>query len=328
MRYLLLFVFLLGGYGSPLYSQAADSPATGEPSCQILNNKKLQSLDQLYQVDQFRIFYAARGRHLLTPANDVNGNQVPDSVENVGRQLVAARRLYEEVFQLRNPLQQPRYASAKHIDLFLLPMERGHGVAYDEPANYRLAADRGEESCSLRMDLKDNLEASNPSPAHELFHLYQYGYTLFKVGWFLEGMARWSEASFQKGKGYVARLPANASEIQRLFSVSYGAVRFWNPLARLLDSEGEPLPADLRGARYINGTAIFQQDRVYGVRFMRDVLEGLDQQDDVVSARNGFQKLFWKESDQRSPRNNPDLWKVILAVLKRYHREGTLPALP
>lgn len=329
MRYLLLFLLLSCLCCNTLLAQPASPAATGEQQCRILDNKKLQQLDQLYRVDLFRIFYTAHGAHRLEMANDLNGNQIPDSVEDVGQQLFMARRLFEEVFHLRNPLQQPRYALAKQIDIFLLPMEKGNGVAYDESANYRLPVDRMAATCSLRIDLKESLERSNPSPAHELFHLYQYGYTLFKVGWFLEGMARWSEAPFQKGKGTVGgTLPANVSEINRLFTETYGAGRFWSVLARLLEPNGTVLSAELYGARYLNGAPIFLQDRVYGVQFMKDLLEELDRQDDLVSARLGFQTLFWKESDQRSAQHNPYLWEGILSLLKRYHRAEVLPALP
>jgi len=38
---------------------------------------------------------------------------------------------------------------------------------------------------------------NNSTPAHELFHLYQYGYALFKQRWYLEGMAKWMETVFK-----------------------------------------------------------------------------------------------------------------------------------
>ena len=116
------------------------------------------------------------------------------------------------------------------------------------------------------------------------------------------------------------RLPVNASEINRLFTETYSAGRFWSLLARLLDPNGTALSAELYAARYLNGAPVFLQDRVYGAQFMQDLLEGLDRQDDLVSARLGFQTLFWKESDQRSAQHNPYLWEGILSLLKRYHR--------
>lgn len=329
MRHLLLCLLLSCVHGNRALAQPANPPGVEEGACRVLNNKKLQQLDQRYRVDRFRIFYTAHGTHALGGGNDRNGNDIPDSVEDLGQQLVMARRLFEEVFHLRSPLQQPRYASAKQIDVFLLPMEKGHGVAYDEPANYRLPVDRMDETCSLRLDLKESLERYNPSPAHELFHLYQYGYTLFKAGWFLEGMARWSEAPFQKNPGAVGgRLPANTSDIHQLFGETYGAARFWGPLARRVDPHGLPMPADLYAARYLDGRPVFLQNRLYGAPFMKAVLEGLDEQDDRVSARLGFQTRFWKESDQRSADHNPHIWAVILSQWKQYHQAEALPALP
>jgi hypothetical protein len=154
--------------------QAAPGP------CRQGNNATFTALDRIYVRDEFRIVYAVDGAHALADQRDLNANGIPDKVEDVATQLVAGRRLFSEVMGLAAPLRQPRYAQATSIDVFMLKMAKGNGLAYDEVMNYRLGVDSAAGRCALRIDLLNSRPNQNPTPVHELFHLYQYGYTMFK----------------------------------------------------------------------------------------------------------------------------------------------------
>jgi len=77
--------------------------------------------------------------------------------------------------------------------------------------------------------------AKNLSPAHELFHLIQYGATYFKNGWFLERQTRSSEHALgQGGLGDVkyplrGPWPQPSANLPSLFAIVYDAeFVLWN----------------------------------------------------------------------------------------------------
>lgn len=84
-----------------------------------------------------------------------------------------------------------------------------NGVAYDEPQRARRIPEGKPNDRALVMALGRHIVAArNLSPAHELFHLIQYGATYFKNRWFLEGQTRWSErARGPEGLGDVRSSP-------------------------------------------------------------------------------------------------------------------------
>ncbi len=112
-------------------------------------------------------------------------------------QLQAAKYLYSHVLGLRFPLQQKIYAQARQINVYVLQLPKGNGLAFDRVAAETMNDGR-QLPCGLKFVLNAALEpARNITPAHEFFHLYQYGYAVFKQTWYLEGMARWMENSFK-----------------------------------------------------------------------------------------------------------------------------------
>ena len=50
----------------------------------------------------------------------------------------------------------------------------------------------------LTIDIDRDIGTRNLTPAHELFHAFQNGYTLFKNAWYTEGTARWAENAFRE----------------------------------------------------------------------------------------------------------------------------------
>src|SRR5690606_39577266 len=91
----------------------------------------------------------------------------------------------------QQPLESPRYLTqgASHILVRFREMEKSNGRAFDEVR--RLPS--GE--CVLIIEVTSRYRSGNFTPAHELFHQIQNGYTTFKQPWFYEGTARWSESN-------------------------------------------------------------------------------------------------------------------------------------
>ena len=268
--------------------------------------------------DEFRIFYTLDGEHRLPDARDANRNGVPDKVEDVATQLVVGRRIFSEVMDLTHPMRQARNARTASIDVFLFKMEKGNGRSYDEATNYRLGIDGPQGHCALRIDLLNSHSNQNVSPAHELFHQYQYGYTMFKARWLLEGTARWAEYALRPGAGPERPLPGTLQALQaQVFSESYAASAMWNRLATLLDPGGRlELPPDLMRITYTDGSPVVHDGQLRGAALMKALFEALGPLDHQVSARNGWATFGWKEEDQRLAAHDAEIFREVLKVVR------------
>ena len=290
--------------------------------------KRRSALDKKYVVEEFRIYYTLNGEDALPDVEDSNGNSIPDRIENLSLQLTTARDIYTEVFKLRHPLQSPRYKDqAKFVDVNVgsLPFEPGgskkNGSAGDAVVNYFRSTDPESGIEVLTIDVLNSLPASNVTPAHELFHLFQYGYTMFKAGWFLEGTARWVEFALREGSGEPKGVPLTQADLDKLFTMKYEAVGFWSTLAQASDSRGQlRIPPELRKICYI-GTdePIVRDTQFYGALLVKQLLEALDEADDKVSADLNLEPFAWKESQQRSPNTYPYMWSAVVDVSPEIH---------
>lgn len=302
---------------------SAQQPASGP--CRPGSNPAFPTLERIHVRDEFRIVYSLAGPHALADQRDLDGNGVPDKVEDVATQLVAGRRLFSDVMGFVAPLRQPRYAQATSIDVFMLKMEKGNGLAYDEVMNYRLGYDSATGRCALRIDLLNNHSNQNPTPIHELFHLYQYGYTMFKPRWFLEGTARWAEYALRPGSGPQRPLPQSSASLQeQLFATTYAASNFWNRLAFLLDPVGRlSLPPELAQLAYADGSRVVHDDELHGAAFMKAVLESLASLDREVGTQQGWPAFQWKEVDQRSARHDAAIFNKVQDVVRLQARRAS-----
>jgi hypothetical protein len=168
-----------------------------------------------------------------------------------------------------------------------------NGIAGDAIVNYHRDNDPPEGVEVLTIDLSTRLAARNLSPAHELFHLFQNGYTLFKTPWYYEGVARWSEDLLRAGVGEAGELPASAADLEKLFKLSYGASRFWH-------------------------RPIVEDNTFHGARFLKALLEELDREDDVASRDGKLNSLDWPEARQRAAENNRYIWSAVIAACRRF----------
>lgn len=281
-------------------------------------------LDRVHAVGDFRVFYALAGPDALPPAGrvDSDGDGTPDFVQNVAIQIGVADRAYREVLRLRPPLESPRYREVSRIDVHLLgsPIESGSslkGMAYDGVIDFKRPMDAKSPLKSLCIDVAAGIETRNITPAHELFHLFQNGYTLFKNRWYTEGSARWIETLFKEGAGEAGEIPRDESAKRALFRSSYEAGGFWLRLARDADAKGRvAFPPGLAEVRYVGAGGgsrpVIEDDRFHGADLVRAVLESLDAEDDVVSRHDGLDPGHWDEARQKSAQNDPDIWKAVV----------------
>lgn len=279
------------------------------------------SLDQRFVCEEFRIFYTLSGKNALPSDAKTAGDEVPDRIRNLALQLLTARQCYVQVLGLRHPFESPRYKGrVKFVDVNVWSLPNSNGMAGDGIVNYHRDNDPPDGFEVVTIDLSNKLSVTNLSPAHELFHLFQNGYSLFKTPWYYEGMPRWSEDLLRGRPGAVGALPACRADRDELYHRSYEASPFWQALARATDSQGKPsYPQEVREVRY-HGTdkPIVEDDNFFGAPLLKALLEELDRQDDVASRKAGLNPLDWPEARQRSAENDGFIWSAALAACQRF----------
>ncbi len=294
-----------------------------------LGGQEKSVLDKHFVFDHVRVFYSLSGPTAVRLAdNDFSG--VPDQVEDMAKQVWAAHRLFCGVLDFPDPLKSKRYENVTCIQVSIRnksELADSNGKAYDSSQKARAIPEGSSKDYALVLSVANE---SNPilngTPAHECFHLIQYGATYFKNGWFLEGMTRWSEHGLDKdGLGEVkyspqGPWPQERSNLQKLVEMKYDAeFALWNPLAKKSDTIGilpeKSLDRKLVELRYSDGSPVLKDRLLTGTRIMRDILVGLDEMDDVAFKQIGYKD--WSEENQRSSKNDPYIYQAIMDVLRR-----------
>jgi hypothetical protein len=281
--------------------------------------------ERVLQAGKIRVFYQTVGQPAVA-AVDRNQNGVPDQVEDVLTQTVAAQLLFVEVLGFPDPFRTERFRSASFLDIHLRHKDvlKSNGVTYDELQRFNKPGDP-KGTISICFNVATSVNAvSNLTPAHEYFHLIQNGTTYFKNRWFTEGTARWSERGLGIGAlGPVRALgpwPMPEDKAAAVFAMAYEASEyFWNPLAAKLDAKGA-LPDSsalkrLQAMTYTDGTPVLKDLRFTGWEFIREVLCELGKADDVAFRELGYGG--WSEENQKSPKNNAFILRAVAEVVKR-----------
>lgn len=251
-----------------------------------------EALDQRVQRAEITIYYTDRGD------NAFNVDYVPLLLD----QMVAAQRYYEQQLGLESPLHGARYrGQLRGIDVHLLRMPDSNGSAGDAVVRYRYQRFADAPGRSLTITISTRWTPANLTPSHELFHSYQYGYTLFKNGWFLEGLARAMEHPVAGEQGPVAPLPASRTGWGAMVRKRYGAEVFWTRLMQVCE------PACKRAAVAYAVPC--------GGDLVRSTLESFQRMDAQASADRGLDPRDWPEEEQRSPANTPYMARGLLKAV-------------
>ena len=282
------------------------------------------------RVGPIRVFYTTEGIAAVPP-RDANGNAVPDHVEDVAKQVWAAHKLFCEVLEFPDPFKSERYPGLTCLEVRIWDRSEiggGNGVAFESAQRARDIPEGKAGDRAIVMSIGKHVDArKNITPAHEFFHLIQYGTTYFKNPWYLEGQARWAEHGL--GLDAVGETkysprgpwPQRAQHLSLLFEMSYDAeFVLWNPIASRADRKGElpigRIPETLRSLRYSDGAPVLRDHRLKAAPLMRDVLIELGKLDDVAFQELGYSE--WSEANQLSQQNNPYIYQAIMTALRRH----------
>ena len=157
------------------------------------------------------------------------------------------------------------------------------------------------------------------TPAHEYFHLIQFGATYFRNKWFTEGMAQWSEDAVAKmnypdGRDVALTLESPAAT-DKLFRSKYAASKLlWYPLAVNMRDKATIPAALIVKYRYVDGTPVFRDNIIYGPNVMREVLRVMKSKEHLAAAEFG-DAAKWRQKGQRAVTNN----KVMLECVREVY---------
>jgi hypothetical protein len=282
---------------------------------------------KVHQEGRIRVIYQTEGRDAVRP-DDGNRNGIPDQVEDVLTQTVAARRLFVEVLGFPDPLQTERFRTASYLDIRFKGKDTGirNGTAFDELQRSRGVPGDPTGTLCIAFCVVATLDPkTNVTPAHEYFHLIQYGVSYFKNKWYAEGTARWSERGLAAGALGPAKpleaWPLPSDKASELFAMSYdAATAFWNPLAARCDAcaalPDGPALEQLQAMTYTDGSPVLKDLHFAGWRFVRDVLLELGEADDIAYRELNHDR--WSEANQFSPKNDVYILRAVEKVVARH----------
>lgn len=252
--------------------------------------------------------------------NDMNENGVPDVVEDIATQVNAARELFHDVFNFPDPLKSDRFKNVTSIEIDIAEKSvmKNNGNAF---SGVRKNSKHNPNERALHIRIANTVNPhKNSTPAHEYFHLIQYGTTYFRNKWFLEGMARWSQDSVSKinkypdGKNIPIVLNNKLSE-QQIFEGSYNtAGKLWYPLAVNVHDKAKIPSSLMKKYHYVDGSSVFHDDIFYGPNVMREVLLTMKSKENIAAEKFGDANN-WRKKGQRSDTNN----KIILDCVREVY---------
>ena len=324
-------VFVIAALALMLFASKAN--AQYHVACINSTNTHRATLDNKYELEGVRGFYTLTGPHALLHLADVNTNSIPDIVEDAVLHAVVVRKLFASL-GFRDPVESPRFRSANVLDLDFLNMPTAYpdnatsnALSFSSVTRVSGVAIR-EEKCGL------NVAFNTAQPEihdfirgflipHELFHHQQYAYTMFRVGWFLEGMASWSEWSIVKdgpptNDRWNTPLPATYAELNSLLfssNGSYDGRKFWGRLAYLTHPLGIFfLPCWVSTANFENNATVVRDDVWRGFTVMKTILQALEAEADVASLELGLVRYQWPLTDQRDVAHNHRIVRAVQRV--------------
>lgn len=289
------------------------------------SNKSFSDLESVFLSGKIRVFYSnnSSSKNFLVDRTDNNNNKIPDYVENIS---IQANATIDALTQLGfvNPLSSGRYlGKAAYIDIHLVSL-KGNGVAYEVPVKFLKNPAKSNE-CALFIKVRNNLEGFPgnywTTVTHEIFHLYQYGYSQFKGGWYLEGMTRQMEQLLKadKNERNINALPSTFSSLNNeVYKVSYN--KLWNRLAILSDDSDKELnlTSELKDRKYTDNSLVFKDNKLKGYKFIKSVLENMKLISDKVSLEKGIDKNNWSEENQTDPKNRAYIMKAIQISMNQF----------
>ena len=272
----------------------------------------------IYQQGIVYVIYDENEVDAVNDKTDLNTNGVPDVVEDIATQINAARELFKDVFNFPDPLESERFKSVASIEVDILARENMNNKSGQAVSSVRKQSKHNPNERAIRIKVAANLNPhKSATPEHEYFHLIQYGATYFRNGWYLEGMANWSQDSVSAVKEYpdgksVSSTLKDKAVLEDIYQSKYNvADSLWYPLAVSKKDKVKIPAAMIKKYKYVDGSPVFHDDIFYGPNVMLAVLREMKAREDVAAANFGGVNQ-WRKKGQRDEQNN----EIIMDCVK------------
>lgn len=193
---------------------------------------------RVFVAEPFRFFFSL-DESPAAPAEraDSDGDGVPDFVACQLGNLMHAFDVFRDGMGLPDIRTHGRMAGEglRFVDVLLdaLPVQRGLAAAGVESRTPGFLAGGPWEGPSVVLRLHRALPAESLTPAHELFHIFQYAALPFRNMWFMEGLARHGQRWADHRPVKSVPLPCDRAALEALLRQWHDAEVFWNRLAAL-----------------------------------------------------------------------------------------------
>jgi len=297
------------------------SSLPSRPGLLILDPQAPPNGRRVYVCEPFRLFFCADGgKNAPADATDSDRDGIADYVGEILKKLLIAYDVYVNVihlpdFRLTGYLHRE---GVRYVDVMLddIPIQRGlmsSVVTNNEPDFLRGS---GHSGPSVVLRLHRALPKSSLTPAHELFHLFQYASLPFLNMWFMEGLARHGQRWMADKRAQSFPLPQTQGEVEALLQQWHDAEGFWNRLAELC---GDPVGSGVETAdgktRVDVGNPFMIGQRFLGC-FFRHALSQLQKLCVEMPGRNLTLTEPWPTAERRSGANNRFILRAVCATLR------------
>lgn len=256
-----------------------------------------ESLNNRLVFAPYKVYFAVGGPHSIIGKKDLTQDEEQKlslRLERLKRQIRNADQVYQQALNLTPPLSSRRYSDVEGIHMHIMDLGKTNGTAGDAPNRFRYRFFNDRERVLITA-LTPRWQPPNLTPAHEVFHLYQYGYTFFKNGWFLEGLAVSAQNHFGLKRWKTQALPKDVRALEKLMKRRYSAGPFWSQLSVLCDPGCQKGPTPC------------------GRSLVSPLLEQMAREDLIAARDRKLNPEDWPEKEQKSPANQP----YILSALRK-----------
>lgn len=206
---------------------------------------RIEDLDQRFVSGQYHVYYTNEGPNAFgLPGDPAEGLR---KARQLVDQLQRGRDFYENDLGLHFLLGRGRFEQQSHIDIRVAALPRrimgnagsGRFEINRNPIYY--PADKPAKP-GLRVSISTRWKHGNVTPEHEMFHLFQYGYSFIANPWYLEGLTGAMAPVFDLKNGQhiytSAPLPATNTELANLLAPAQLDVawKFWRRLMLQCDA--------------------------------------------------------------------------------------------
>ena len=233
----ILFLYVAASESADLASSVT-GPTEAKPSEPA--TARIDDLDRRLITPLYHVYYTIDGDNAFgTPGNVEHGHY---KAERLVEQFERGRRFYEITLGLDFLLGRGRFADIPQIDVRVAALPRrimgnAGGGRFEVNRNPRFYGEDSPAPKNLRMNISTLWREGNLTPEHEVFHLFQYGYSFIANTWYLEGLTGSLAPAFAAPRAHTyrtAKLPQTKEELHALLTLPNGLAPAWGCWGRLM----------------------------------------------------------------------------------------------